>query len=141
MLSKVRGKEAKIATVQCDGMKRTISVRLSGFLDEAEARRIARLYREQTDTFGGRPHLVLADVRGMKTQTAQVAAIIGEAIAYGRSHGVACCVHLSDSITARLQIARLASEVSSPDGITVECVSVPEAERVLEEKRRTLFGK
>ncbi|HWL88912.1 MAG TPA: hypothetical protein VNO21_24075 [Polyangiaceae bacterium] len=139
-MNTTRPKDDKIIDVTCDVKGRTICVRLSGFLSEDDARRSAHLYRVATRTFAGRPHLVLADLRGLKPQSAVAAAFFGKTVAYGRENGVVCCVHLSDSIITRLQAARLASEVSGSDDITVDAASMADAERILAEKRRTLFG-
>ena len=91
-----------------------------------------------TDAFHGEPHVVFADMRGMVAISPEGAAILGELIRYGRTHGTVCCVHLSDSSIARLQASRLAREASPMDDGTVNVVSLEEAERVIEEKLATL---
>ncbi len=98
----------------------------------------AEAYKAATDSYGGGKHLVLADMRGLKPATPEVAEIMGEAIGYARSRGVACCAHLSDSSIQRLQTARLAREASPHDDVTTDVVSPEEAERVLEEARARL---
>lgn len=124
--------------VKNDPEKRTIYVRMSGFMREDEMKEWAEAYKAATDSYGGGKHLVLADMRGLKPATPEVAEIMGEAIGYARSRGVACCAHLSDSSIQRLQTARLAREASPHDDVTTDVVSPEEAERVLEEARARL---
>jgi hypothetical protein len=119
--------------------RRTIVVRLTGLIGPAEMQEFAEKYRAATDTYGGQPHLVLADMRGMKTNTPAAAGILQSAIAYARARGVHCCAHISDDTVARLQMARIAREVAAGDDVTVDVVSLEEAEAVLHEKRFELL--
>lgn len=120
-------------------MLRTVTCRISGYLSEEEMAAACEEYKRVTDTYRGRPHLVLADLRGLKPSSPEAAAQMQEMIAYGRAHGVVCCVHVSDSAIARLQAARLAREVSGgPDDVTIDVDSIEEAERVLVEQRQQL---
>jgi hypothetical protein len=125
-------------TVKNDRRARTITITMTGFvkLDEFEA--AAPLMKKATDEYQDAPHLVLADMRGFKAATPEVAAALGAAIAYERQHGVVHCVHVSESATVRLQAARVVREVVEGDPAITEVVSVAEAERVLEEIRRKL---
>jgi hypothetical protein len=124
--------------VSLDRVRRVVAVRVSGTIKIEELERVAREARWVTDQLAGGEHIVLADMRGMAPMSADAARILGELIRYGRERGTACCVHLSDSSIARLQAARLAREASPQDNITINVVSVDEAERVIEEKQKTL---
>ena len=118
--------------------RRTILFRATGTLTIDELRKILEEAKRATNGFRGEPHVVLADMRGIATLSPEGAAIFSEVIRYGRSRGTVCCVHLSDSSVARLQANRLAREVSPYDDITVNVVSIEEAERVIEEKLEKL---
>jgi hypothetical protein len=122
-----------------DMNRRTITIRLSGFIRPNEMKDCAVVYRTATDTYGGGRHLVLADMRGLKALEPESAAIFGEVVMYGRQQGCTLCAHVSDSTIARLQTARVASESSPNDDITVDCVSLEEAQRVLMEARTRMF--
>ena len=102
-------------------------------------RDFSREYREATDLYAGKKHLVLADMRGLRSSVPEAAAVFGEAIGYARKRGVVCCAHLSDSTIARLQAARLAREFSPGDDVTIDAVSLEEAEKVLAEERKKHF--
>ena len=118
--------------------KSVITFRASGVIRLDEMRTAVGLYTKATDSYKNRGHFLLADMRGMSALAPQVAAVMGEAIGYGRGHGVALCAHLSDSGIVRLQSGRLAREVSPNDKGTVDVVSVEEAWRVFEERRPML---
>ena len=120
--------------------RRTIITRMSGGFDEAQMRDWASHYKRATDSYGGHPHLVLADMRGLLTCAPKVAEIMMEAIAYARRRGVACCAHISDQTVTRLQAARIARRASEGDDVTVDCVSLEAAEEVLLEKRLELMA-
>ena len=77
-------------------------------------------------------------MRGLTPLSPEGARIFGEIIKYSRARGCLACVHLSDSSIARLQAARLAREASPYDDITVNVVSIEEAQRVVEEKQGSL---
>jgi hypothetical protein len=94
-----------------------------------------------TDAFKGQAHIVLADLRGMGVVTEETGRIMGDVMRYGREHGTYCCVHLSDSSIFRLQTSRLAREVSPEDKVTVNVVSLDEAERVIVEKLAQIRSK
>jgi hypothetical protein len=118
--------------------RRTITFRASGSptIDE-----LNKMYEEAQwahNSFKGEPHLVLADMRGMAPLSPEGTKVFGEIIKYGRQHGCICCVHLSDSSIARLQQSRLAREASPYDDITVNVVSLEEAERVIQEKQASM---
>lgn len=125
--------------VSNDMNRRTITVKLSGFIRPNEMKDIAAVYRASTDAYAGGRHLVLADMRGLKALEPESAAIFGEVIMYGRQKGCSMCAHVSDSTIARLQTARVASQVSPDDDITVDCVSLEEAHRQLTEARTRMF--
>ena len=118
--------------------RRVITFRASGTLSMDELRNILKEAKWTTDLFRGEPHLVLADMRGMTPLSQEGTAILGEMIKYGREHGTICCVHLSDSSIARLQTNRLAREASPYDDITVNVVSMEEADRVIQEKQASM---
>jgi hypothetical protein len=121
--------------VLVDMARRTISTRMTGLFSETEMNAWARQYHEATDRFQGRKHMVIADMRGMKTVHPSIASIMGGAIGYAREHGVVLCAHLSDDTVQRLQARRVARQNSPHDNITVDVSSVQEARKVLEEAR------
>ena len=119
---------------------RTITCQISGMLSEEEALAAEQEARRIVDSYGGEPHLCFADARGFAPASPAVAASLQRLIKYSREHGTVCCVHLYDSAIARLQGARLAREATKEiDGtVTVEVVSLEEAEQVLREQRLRL---
>jgi hypothetical protein len=121
--------------------RRLIIFRASGSMTLDEMKQIKEEAFWSTDVFKGEPHIVLADMRGMPPLTEEKAKVFADIIKYGRDHGVACCVHLADSSIARLQQARLAREASPYDDITVNVVSIEEAERMIQEKQPKLHSK
>lgn len=127
-----------VFTVKNHQARRTIVIRMSGYLDEQHMTTFAKAYKDATDTYGGQPHLVLADMRGMTVTAVSAAKILGDAIGYARARGVFCCAHLSDSTLQKLQANRMARESSPGDDVTVNVVSTEEAERVLSEARARL---
>jgi hypothetical protein len=122
-------------SVKNEPSQRTIYIRMEGVFDEKQMRELSRLYLEATAYYKGTAHLVLADMRGMHIASLEVAKILGEAIGEARRLGVACCAHVSSSTVQKLQAARLAREHSPDDDVTVNVVSVEEANKVLEEAR------
>ena len=116
----------------------TIVVKLSGAISDVELAGFIREYRTATDSYAGRSHLVLADLRGMKALSPSNAKMLGEAIAYARARGVVRCAHLSDDSVAKLQAARLAREVDPDNRATVHVVSLAEAEATLAEARQMI---
>jgi hypothetical protein len=118
--------------------KRLITFRASGNLSLAEMKTILDEAKWATDAFRGEPHIVLADMRGLTTLNEEKQKVFGDIIRYGREHGTVCCVHLSDSSIARLQQARLAREASPYDDITVNVVSIEEAEKAISEKVKSI---
>lgn len=127
-----------VFTVTNDRARRTIAIRMSGYLNEQHMSMFAAAYKEATDSYGGQPHLVLADMRGMTVAALSAAKILGDVIGYARARGVLCCAHLSDSILQKLQANRVARECSPGDDVTVNVVSLEEAERVLTEAQARL---
>ncbi len=130
----------KEVEVRIDKAKLTVYAKMSGVFAEADMVEWAAEYRKATDSFQGRPHLVLADMRGMKPTHPDVAAILGAEIGYARQNGCVRCAHLSDDTVQRLQAARVARMSSPGDDVTVVVGTVQEAERVLEEARRELLN-
>lgn len=124
--------------VKNDRRKRTIYIRASGTMALDELHAWARDYKAATDTYGGQPHLVLADLRGMGVLAPEAAVIVGAGLDYARKRGVRRCAHLSDSSIVRLQTGRLAREASGDDNVTIDVVSPAEAERLLDEERQRL---
>ena len=121
--------------------RRLITFRASGTLSLDDMKQIYDEAKWATDAFRGEPHMVLADMRGLGTLGADKQKIFGDIIRYGRERGCVCCVHLSDSSIARLQQARIAREASPYDDITVNVVSIEEAERMINEKQDKLKPK
>lgn len=122
-----------------DRAARTIYLRMSGTVTLDETRAGAEAARRATDDYRGEPHMVLADMRGVRPLAPEAAQVMGDAIAYQRARGVVCCVHLSDSSIVRLQAARLAREAVSGTTDTFEVVSLEEAEHVLSETRAKML--
>lgn len=120
--------------IQNDLVKRTVRVSMRGFMDEEEMREFVEAYKKVANSYNGAEHLVLADMRGFKPVSPSAAQIMGEGIAYDRQRGVVGCVHLSDDVIARLQADRVARGDSPDDELTIDVVSIEEAERVLDEK-------
>ena len=118
-----------------DMANRTVFTRMTGLFTEGEMNTWARQYHEATDRFQDRKHMVIADMRGMKTVHPSIAGIMGHAIGYAREHGVVLCAHLSDDTVQRLQARRLARQNSPDDNITVDENSIQEARKVIEEAR------
>jgi hypothetical protein len=118
--------------------RRLITFRATGNLSLSEMKTIYEEAKWATDAFKGEAHIVLADMRGLATLTEDRQKVFADIIRYGREHGTACCVHLSDSSIARLQQARLAREASPYDDITINVVSIEEAEKAITEKQKTL---
>jgi hypothetical protein len=116
----------------------TIVVQLSGTITDTEMAAFIREYRAATDTYAGGSHLVLADLRGMKPLSPNSAEALGEAIGYARSRGVLRCAHLSDDSVAKLQASRLARAVDPKDRVTVNVISLAEAEAALGEARQSI---
>lgn len=120
-------------SVDVDLAKRLVRTRMSGLFDEESIQAWATAYRDATDRFKGRMHIVLADMRGLKTMRRPVAEALGDAIGYARDRGVVLCAHLSDETVQRLQAKRVARENSTGDDVTVNVASIEEAERACEE--------
>ena len=122
--------EAKFET-RADLGKGLVYCRVSGILGEAEMKKFCDSYRRHgTQRFLGKKHMVLVDMRGMKTLRPSVALLLVNEIAHARVHGVVLCAHLSDDAVQRLQMRRLVRQAATED-ITVEVASYEEAERVL----------
>jgi hypothetical protein len=122
-----------------DMNRRTVTVRLSGFVRPPEMKEFVNAYKSATDSYSGGRHLVLADMRGMRTLEPESAALFGEVVAYGRQRGCLMCAHVSDSTIARLQTARVAAEAAPNDDITMDCVSLEEAHLQLAKTRARVF--
>lgn len=122
--------------ITVDRIRRTVLCQVTGALTLADMRQAMEESKRATDQLGGREHIVVADLRGLAPMSPEVAAGFGEIIKYGRERGTIKCVHLSDSSIARLQAARLAREASPGDDVTVNVVSMEEAERVVDEYQK-----
>jgi hypothetical protein len=118
--------------------RKTITFRASGLLSDDDMQQVLEEAKWATDGFKGKPHIVLADMRGMKLMSDKSAAAFGEIIRYGREHGTVLCVHLSDSSIARLQANRLARESSPQDDCTINVISREEADKVIHEREGAL---
>ena len=123
--------------VRNDVPGRTLYVTLRGAMRTEEMRRFTGELEAACDAHGGRPHLCLADMKGLTVMDPEAAQLLRESIAYTRRRGVVLCAHVVDSTLARLQTLRIGLEASGPDA-TIDCTSVEEAERVLAHKRRQL---
>jgi hypothetical protein len=121
--------------VRLELTKRTIFTRMTGVFTEPEMRAWGVQYREATKRFRGLKHMVIADMRGLKTLQPMLAAMMGAEIAYARQNGVVLCAHVSDETVQRLQARRIVRMNSSADDITVDVTSVDEARAVVDEAR------
>lgn len=117
---------------------RTIRIRVASPVTDAELRDTAIELRRATDAYHGAEHMTLADMRGLLPFSPELAAVMGETITYQRRRGVVLCAHLSDSSIMRLQAKRLAREASPNDTITIDVISIDEAEKLLSEHRPNL---
>lgn len=118
--------------------RRLITFRASGTVTVDDLRGLIDEAKWATDGFRGEPHMVFADMRGMVPMSPEGTKLFVELVKYSRERGCILCAHLSDSSIARLQANRLAREASPYDDITVNVVSVEEAERVITEKLASL---
>jgi len=109
---------------------RIVECLMTGLFSETDMLAAAEMIRNQTDLMHGKRHIVVADMRGMKTVHPAIAKHMGEAIRYQRERGCVLCVHVSDDTVQRLQARRLAREYSPSDDVTIEVESIEEA-RVL----------
>src|SRR4051812_44880823 len=125
-------------TVRNEPSERTIYIRMEGYFDEQQMRNFIRAAIEATESYNGKPHLVLADMRGMQATSLEVSKLLGEYIGEARRKGVSRCAHLSTSTVQKLQAARLARENSPGDDVTVNVVSIEEAYTLLGEARHQL---
>ena len=121
--------------VVLDLANRTLFTRMTGLFSEADMLAWAKQYHEATDRFQGRKHMVIADMRGMKTVHPSIANIMGVEIGYAREHGVVLCAHLSDDTVQRLQARRVARQNSPDDNVTVDVSSIQEARKVVDEAK------
>jgi hypothetical protein len=119
--------------------RRIVRARMSGTFDEKGMRAWCVDYRERaTKPYKGKRHMVIADMRGMKTVHPSIAALMGEEIGYARMNGVVLCAHISDDTVQRLQAARVARQNSANDDATIDVATIEEAERVVENYQRFL---
>lgn len=119
--------------------RRVVRARMSGMFDEKGMRAWCADYRERaTKPYKGKRHMVIADMRGMKTVHPSIAALMGEEIGHARMNGVVLCAHISDDTVQRLQAARIARQNSASDDATIDVASLEEAERVIENYQRFL---
>ena len=125
-------------SIETSVAKREVILRCAGTFDVATITKLVGEYKQATDKLNGEKHVVLADMRGLKTMSEEVATIFGEAIMYGREKGTVRCAHLADSAIQRLQAKRMAREATPNDPITVDVVDEDEAHKVLDEARAEL---
>jgi hypothetical protein len=108
---------------------------MAGFFEESEMKDFIRLFLEASTSYGGQPHVVLADMRELQISSLDVSKLLGEAIGQARKQGVTCCAHLASSTVVKMQMARLAREHSQGEDVTVNVSSLEEANKVLAEAR------
>jgi hypothetical protein len=109
---------------------RILECHMTGLFSETEMVAAADELRRQTDAMDGKRHIVVADMRGMKTVHPAIARHMGEAIRYQRERGCVLCVHVSDDTVQRLQARRVAREFSPSDDVTIEVDSIDEARKL-----------
>lgn len=122
-------------SVKNESSERTLYVRMAGFFEESEMKDFIRLYLEATASYGGKPHVVLADLRELQISSLDVSKLLGDAIGQARKQGVTCCAHLTSATVVKMQMARLAREHSQGEDVTVNVSSLEEAHKVLAEAR------
>jgi hypothetical protein len=122
-------------SVKNEPSERTLYLRMAGFFEAAEMKEFIRLYLEATESYGGQPHVVLADMRELQISSLDVSKLLGDAIGKARQRGVTCCAHLTSATVVKMQMGRLAREHSQGDDVTVNVSSVEEANKVLAEAR------
>jgi hypothetical protein len=118
----------------------TVTIIMNGTVTDDELVVATQEMKKISESYRGKPHLVLADIRGLKPLSAHATTLLYNAMAHSRRHGVKCCVHLSDSAIARMQAARVAREATAGDDETIEVVSLEEAEEVLKEQRLNIWS-
>ena len=112
--------------------RRVVHARLTGVFDEQAMRNWCLAYRERaTNPYKGKRHIVIADMRGMKTMHPSIAALMGAEIGHARGNGVVLCAHVSDETVQRLQAARIARQHSPHDDVTIDVDSPEEARKVV----------
>lgn len=121
-----------------DTAARTIRIRMMGEFDLDTMRQFGQAYRHSGEEYAGLEHLILADMRGTAPMRPEVAQLLGSTIGYSRQIGVVCCTHISDDTIVRLQAARVARQSSPYSDVTIDVVSLEEAEAVLREARAYL---
>jgi len=110
-----------------------MELRFSGLVRGPEIAEAFAAYATISQFYKGKPHMLIADMRGMAPLPPELAEKMMEAIAYGREHGVVFCVHLSDTGIVRLQSRRLAAEADPRGhGTMVEVDSLEEAWRQID---------
>jgi hypothetical protein len=117
-------------TVSPNASGRVLECRMTGVFTEEEMLKGTRVMKKMTDDLKGRRHIVVADMRGMKTVHPSIANHMGEAIGYSRARGCVLCVHVSDDTVQRLQARRIARQFSPNDDVTIEVTSMEEARKV-----------
>jgi hypothetical protein len=122
-------------SVKNEPSERTIYLRMAGFFEEHEMKDFIRLYLEATASYGGKPHVVLADLRELQISSLDVSKLLGDAIGQARKQGVSCCAHLTSATVVKMQMGRLAREHSQGEDVTVNVSTLEEANKVLAEAR------
>src|SRR5690349_9364882 len=95
-----------------DSSRRLIRVRMSGVMTANAMKGFCSEYAEATNQFSGEPHVVLADMRGMRTLPPELAEMFQATIGAARARGVVLCAHVSDQTVTRLQAGRLARQAT-----------------------------
>lgn len=126
--------------IKNDPERYTYSLRMQGFVDLETMTKLNVEAKRVIDSYQGSKHLILADMRGLKTMPQDVSRLFHEMIAYDRANGAYKCAHLSDSTVQALQMRRITREISPDDSITVNVVSQLEAEKVLQEALNEIAG-
>jgi hypothetical protein len=125
--------------VLSNSVRRTIYVRMTGYFRDKDVAGWAALYQRLTEEYEGGPHVVLADLRGMRLLSASAARIVRDAMNLARARGMVCCAQVTDEGIARLRARGVSHEAAVDLGATIDAESVDEAERVLRLARRA-FG-
>jgi hypothetical protein len=118
---------APVVEITADPSRHLIRVRMAGVMTFEAMKGFCDEYAEATDKFAGKPHVVLADMRGMRTLPNDLAEMFQATIGAARARGVVLCAHVSDQTVTRLQAGRLARQATPGDDVTIDCDSVEEA--------------
>jgi len=113
--------------------KKVVVVRMNGVVSLSDLRSGMHEMAIAAASYKGAPFGMIADMRDLVPLSPEAAAVLGEAIAFGRKAGVAVCAHLSSSGIIRLQANRVAREATPGQAGNYDVVSMDEAWKLTSE--------